>query len=640
MCGIFGAIEWERQLDVNHLVRATDSMRHRGPDESGFLFDHVRDASAPGRTCRFLGEQTPGLWQLGLGHRRLSILDLASGQQPMTDASGAWAITFNGEIYNHQELRSALAAEGATFLTDHSDTETLLLAFARWGPDVLPKLNGMFAAAIYHRDRGRLWLVRDRFGKKPIYLAHGQGRLVFGSELKALVSYLGASPPLDWDALGDYMMRACIHEPRTIFQGVVKVPAATCVEFDLHPPGGQKVKQRRYWEFNPPRTIDPSRREEDWLEELEHLLSDAVKIRLLSDVPVGAFLSGGVDSATVCALASQHVTEPLRAFTIATDDPSSNEAADAAEVATRLGLRHVAEKCRLDPQSLLAELVTTFDEPFADLSMAPTFHVARLAAREVKVVLTGDGADEFFSGYGIFGSMTQRTALERVPGVGSMARGLLRRLPLTTRGGGFIVRNFPARGFARYQGLVESPTMLKLLEPGVAERINPQWQHLEELWRRSEEFDAQTRVSLLQGMTYLPDDILVKVDRATMAHSLEARAPFLDYRVVELTARMPARLKFAEGRGKVILRRLAERWFPASYLNKPKRGFIVPLKDWMRREMTDELDDLGRCELFSRRQVARLVSLQRRSRRDYSPALWRLVILNRWLKQWQASCKP
>jgi asparagine synthase (glutamine-hydrolysing) len=285
-------------------------------------------------------------------------------------------------------------------------------------------------------------------------------------------------------------------------------------------------------------------------------------------------------------------------------------------------------------------MVTTFDEPFADLSMAPTFHVARLAAHEVKVVLTGDGADEFFSGYGIFGSMTQRTVLERVPGVGSVARGLLRRLPLTARGGGFIVRNFPGRGLARYQGLVESATMLTLLEPGVAERIDPQWQYLEELWRRSEEFDAQTRVSLLQGMTYLPDDILVKVDRATMAHSLEARAPFLDYRVVELTARMPARLKFAEGRGKVILRRLAERWFPASYLNKPKRGFIVPLKDWMQHEMTDELDDLGRCELFSRRQVARLISLQRHSRRDYSPALWRLVILNRWLKQWHVPPKP
>jgi asparagine synthase (glutamine-hydrolysing) len=182
------------------------------------------------------------------------------------------------------------------------------------------------------------------------------------------------------------------------------------------------------------------------------LLGDAVKIRLMSDVPVGAFLSGGVDSATVCALAAEHVTEPLRAFTISTDDPSSDEAADAAQVAARLGLRHVAEKCRLDPQSLLAEMVTTFDEPFSDLSMAPTFHVARLAAREVKVVLTGDGADEFFSGYGIFGSMTQRTLLERLPGVGSMARGLLRRLPLTTPGGGFIVRNFPGRGLARYQG--------------------------------------------------------------------------------------------------------------------------------------------------------------------------------------------
>ncbi len=635
MCGIFGAVEWERRLDVDNVVRATDSLRHRGPDESGFLFDHVNGAVVAGRNCRFLGKHTPGTWQLGFGHRRLSILDLATGQQPLMDASGAWAIIFNGEIYNHMELRNALAAEGATFLTDHSDTETLLLAFARWGTAVLPKLNGMFAAAIYHRDSARLWLVRDRFGKKPIYIHHAGGRLVFGSELKAVVGYLGTSPPLDWDALGDYMMRAYIHEPRTIFQGIVKAPAASCVEFDLRPPGGRLLWQKRYWEFIPPETIDQSRTDQDWLGELEHLLNDAVKIRLLSDVPVGAFLSSGIDSATVCALASQHVSEPLRAFTIATDDPASNEANDAAQVAARLGLRHVAEKCPLDPHTLLTELVTVFDEPFSDLSMAPTLHVARLAAREVKVVLTGDGADEFFAGYDLFKAMTARTAAERVPGAGPVARGLLRRMPLGARGSGFIGRNFPDRGLERYRGLVENTKMLVLLDPRVVEKINPRWPHIEELWRRSENFDELTRISLLQGMTYLTDDILVKVDRATMANSLEARAPFLDYRVVELTARMPARLKFAQGRGKVLLRRLAERWFPASYLNKPKRGFLIPLKKWLQHEMRDELDDLVRCDLFSRRQVARLVSLQLGSQRDYAPALWRLMVLNRWLKQWR-----
>ena len=634
MCGIFGAVEWERRLEVDDVVRATDRLRHRGPDESGFLFDRIKSVNVAGRTCRFLGEHPNGSWQLGFGHRRLSILDLATGQQPMTDASGAWAIIFNGEIYNHLELRSALTAQGVTFLTDHSDTETLLLAFARWGPDMLPKLNGMFAAAIYHRDRGRLWLIRDRFGKKPIYLSHGQGRLVFGSELKAVVDYLGAPPSLDWDAIGDYMMRAYIHEPRTIFRGVVKVPACTCAEFDLRPPGGRLLAQRRYWEFVPPQAIDQSRKESDWVAELEHLLDDAVKIRLLSDVPVGAFLSSGIDSATVCALASRHLNEPLRAFTIATDNPANDEAAEAKQVAARLGLRHVAERCPLDPHSLMTEMVTVFDEPFSDVSMAPTFHVARLAAREVKVVLTGDGADEFFAGYDLFGFMTTRTALEGVPGAGALARGILRYLPLGARGSRFLMRRFPGRGLARYQGLVETPKMLTLLDPSVVERINPGWPRLDELWRRSENFDGLTRISLLQGMTYLTDDILVKVDRATMAHSLEARAPFLDYRVVELTARMPAWLKSTQGRGKVILRRLAERWFPVSYLNKPKRGFVVPLKEWMQREMMDELDDLGRCPLFSRRQVARLVSLQRHSRRDYSSVLWRLLVLNRWLKQW------
>lgn len=636
MCGIFGAVEWERPMDAAAVVRATDSLRHRGPDESGFLFDHVKAQELSGRACRFLQGGARDAWQLGLGHRRLSILDLATGQQPMTDASGSWAIIFNGEIYNHAEPRSDLAKEGAKFLTDHSDTETLLLAFARWGPAVLRRLNGMCAAAIYHRDTGRLWLIRDRFGKKPLYFLHGGGRLIFGSELKALVDYLGAPPPLNWDALGDYMMRSCIHEPRSIFEGVLKVPAASFVEFDLRTPGGRLVRQERYWEFQPPDAIDDSRSEADWLVELEHLLDDAVKIRLLSDVPVGAFLSGGLDSATVCALAAKHVREPLRAYTIGTEDPKTDESADAAQVAATLGLRHTAEKGHFDARSALTQMVTVFDEPFADISMLPTHQVAQIAAREVKVVLTGDGADEFFAGYGVFGLMTSRTKLERVPLLSPVARGIGRCLPFAGPGGGFIARNFGGNGLERYRGAVESPSMLQLLNPDVAQKINPAWPRLEELWRRSEKFDPLLRISLLQGMTYLPDDILVKADRATMAHSLEGRAPFLDYRVVELMARMPARLKIVDGRGKHILRRLAERWFPTSYLNKPKRGFIIPLKKWLREEMAGDLEDLRRSELFAGGQLPRLLSLQRRSRRhDFSPALWRLLVLHRWMQHWR-----
>lgn len=634
MCGIFGVVEWDGPLDARRVLQATDSLRHRGPDESGFLFDQV--ASIPlEQTARFLPRRAGALWQVALGHRRLSILDLACGQQPMLDVTGAWAITFNGEIYNHMELREALLAEGAVFQTDHSDTETLLVGFSRWGTAILPKLNGMFAAAIYHRDTGRCWLVRDRFGKKPIYLHHHHDRLIFGSELKALVSYLGAAPALDWDALGDYMMRGCIHEPRTIFQNITKVPAASFIEFDLRVPGGRKVAQSRYWEFQPPDVPDQTRTEDDWLAELEHLLNDAVRIRLISDVPVGTFLSSGIDSALVCAFAARHVGEPLRAFTIGSDDPASDESAAAAQVAAELGLRHVAEKAKFNPATVLPELVTTFDEPFADLSMAPTQQVARLAAREVKVVLTGDGADEFFAGYGVFGHMSTRTKLERVPLLTPLASGLKRRLPISARGHAFLASNFGGSGLARYRSLVETPLLLKLLEPSVARRIRPEWPRLEELWRRSSNFDLLTRVSLLQSMTYLTDDILVKVDRATMAHSLEARSPFLDYRVAEFAARLPAPLKWGGGRGKILLRRLARRWFSESYLNRPKRGFIVPLKKWMQTEMSSDLDDLARCELFSRAEVTRLVAQQRNTGRDYSSPLWRLMVLNRWLKHWR-----
>lgn len=640
MCGIFGAIEWSAKLEPERVVRATNSLQHRGPDESGFLFDNVEHHLVEARTVRFFEIASGKPWQLGFGHRRLSILDLTCGQQPMTDSSGEWSIVFNGEIYNHMELRKQLAAGGERFLTDHSDTETLLLAFAKWGASVLPKLNGMFAAAIYHRDTGRLWLIRDRFGKKPLYLHHGEGRLVFASELKAIVSYLGASPSLDLDAVGDYIMRGYIHAPRSIFQGIGKVPAASVVEINLNTTGGAVTSSRRYWDFRPPATVDESRSEHDWLAELEDLLSDAVKIRLLSDVPVGAFLSGGVDSAVVCALARKHVSEPLRAFTIGSDDLAHDETADAAEVASMLGLRHVAEKCRLAPEFLLPNLVTTFDEPFSDLSMIPTYQVAELAARQVKVVLTGDGADEFFAGYGIFRHMTAQKPLERIPFLGGLARAIWRRLPITAPGGGFVARSFGAKGIRRYREAVQSDGMLNLLNPAIVAKIDTAWPLLDELWKQSESFDPLVRVSLLQGSTYLSDDILVKVDRATMAHSLEARSPFLDFRVAEMTARMPARLKMANGRGKWLLRKLAEKWFSKSYLEKPKRGFTMPLNRWMTRELLDDLHDLSHCDLLSRRHVESLVAMQKKGRRDYSPALWRLIVLNRWLKHWKpAPCK-
>lgn len=624
-------------MEPRRVVAATNALRHRGSDESGFLFDNVLPQKLD-QPSKFLTAGTVP-WQVGLGHRRLSILDLACGQQPMLDSTGAWAVSYNGEIYNHQELRAQLKAEGAAFLTDHSDTETLLVGFSRWGPAILPKLNGMFAAAIYHRESGRFWLVRDRFGKKPIYVRHTGGSLVFASELKALLHYLGTTPSLDIDALGDYMMRGCIHEPRTIFQGISKVPAASFIEFDLRTLGGRTTQQARYWEFNPPSQIDSSRSEEDWLRELGHLLDDAVKIRLLSDVPVGAFLSGGIDSATVCALASAHTREPLRAFTIGSDDPASDESAAASQVATQLGLRHVIEKASINPETVLSELVTTFDEPFSDQSMIPTQQVAQLAARHVKVVLTGDGADEFFGGYGVFQFMSTRTAMERLPLLSPLALGMKKRLPVTARGHGWITRHFGGTGLARYRGQVENPLMLDFLEPSLARKINPEWPRLEGLWRQSASFDLLNRVSLLQGMTYLTDDILVKVDRATMAHSLEARSPFLDFRVAEFAARLPPSLKVANGRGKILLRRLARRWFSDSYLNMPKRGFIVPLKKWMQREMSNELDDLQHCALLNQKEVTRMVCLQRETERDYNAALWRLMVLNRWLKHWQPECK-
>ncbi|MBI3882129.1 MAG: hypothetical protein HY301_18975, partial [Verrucomicrobia bacterium] len=431
-----------------------------------------------------------------------------------------------------------------------------------------------------------------------------------------------------------------IHAPRSIFSGIVKVPAAGLLEFDLKAPGGRLVAEARYWKIAPPAQRDEARSADDWKAELAHLLDDAVRIRLLSDVPLGAFLSGGLDSATVCALASAHVREPLRAFTIGSDDPAHDETADAAAVAGILGLRHVTEKCRLDPTTLLPEMATVFDEPFSDLSMIPTHQVARLAAREVKVVLTGDGADEFFAGYGIFQSMTGRGRLEQIPGLDHVARAVGHRLPIGAPGGGFLARHFRGRGLARYRCQVEEPALLRLLAPGLAPDAAALWPELAELWETSANFDALGRVSFLQGSTYLSDDILVKVDRATMAHSLEARSPFLDYRVVELALRLPARLKLADGTGKKILRDLARRWFSAAHLAKPKRGFTVPLKQWMDGALADDLDDLKNCDLLARAPVVRLVAMQRRGRRDYSSLLWRLIILNRWSRQWRTPpCK-
>jgi asparagine synthase (glutamine-hydrolysing) len=648
MCGISGFIDPGLAGDEGGLRdlarRMALVLSHRGPDGWG---EHV--------------DVTVGL---GLGHRRLAIIDVSeAGAQPMVSRDGRWALTYNGELYNYRELRAQLEAAGGPHLPwrGDSDTEVLLAACQAWGVRAaLGRAVGMFAFALWDGARRLLYLARDRMGEKPLYYGRAGRAFVFGSELKALRGHPGFDAALDMESLALYLRHQYVPEPRSIYRGARKLPPGHLL---VVPGDGGLPRPEAYWslaEVVRGALADPfTGGEDEACDRLEALLRGVVADQMISDVPLGALLSGGVDSSLITALMQAESSRPVRSFTIGFSDANYDESADAARVAAHLGTEHATLVVSPgDALGLVESLPEVYDEPFSDASQLPTYLVSRLTRSHVTVCLTGDGGDEMFAGYNRH--VSGPAVWDRVGGWPvPVRRGLASALRLLSPGGYDAV--FRAAGrVAERMGRVRTPGLKahKLADALAAPDREAMYWRLVSTWPdpgallkggasgpvRSDMVPLADYVRWMQyadSVTYLPGDVLHKVDRATMAVSLESRAPYLDHRVAEFAWRLPVSMLVSGGRGKQILRRVLERHVPRALVDRPKAGFDVPLDQWLRGPLSgwaSELlapERLRRQGLFDERVVARQMADHAAGRRDNQHRLWNLLMFQAWLERWQ-----
>ncbi len=625
MCGIAGILHSDDQpLDRMLLDRMNATLWHRGPDGDGF---HVE----------------PGL---GLAHCRLSIIDLSGGGQPLSNETGEIWITFNGEIYNYQELRDLLMARGHRMATA-SDTEVIVHAYEEFGESCVAHLHGMFAFAIWDAPRKQLFVARDRVGIKPLYYSLDERQYLFASELKAIYANRGTGA-LDPLALQDYFLYGYIPHTRTIFNGFHKLlPGHSMMVRRNSLTGKLTATISQYWDLHFEPAADVS--EEDWLAEFRHVLSETVKLHLISDVPLGAFLSGGLDSSCVVAVMSRLNDVPVKTFSIGFQEEDFSELIYARQMADRYHTEHHELIVRPDAIDLLPVLARQFDEPFGDSSAIPTLLVSKLARQHVTVSLSGDGGDELFGGYRRYADTLavreRQRRLEFLPqGLRKALFGsLASALPDGTRGSGSL-RRLGMSPFETYMNVAywHAPSFVAdLFDPDFAALIpNGQGDVFQNYFASTAGHDELTRMQYLDTKTYLPEDILAKVDRTSMLQSLEARVPLLDHKLMEFVARIPARLKFRNGQGKYLFKRFLKDLLPPALLNRPKMGFGVPLVHWFK----SDLEGYARDILFSKRSrergyfnqafVDRLLVEHSRGRSDHSQDIWRLLVFEHWCQSY------
>jgi asparagine synthase (glutamine-hydrolysing) len=619
MCGIAGFWSYNSPASLEAIRAMCDLIRHRGPDDEGF---HIDGGCA-------------------LGMRRLSIIDLATGHQPISNEDGSVWIVFNGEIYNFQELRRRLLDQGHHFQTS-SDTETVVHLYEQEGVDGLARLRGMFAFAIWDARRRRLLLARDRFGKKPLYYAHTARGLWFGSELKCLRA-AGIPEDLDLEALRLYFQFSYIPDPRTPFSAVHKLPPGTWL---LALPDST-VQQGRYWRLPPPaehfRAGQPPPSEQDVCRSLRDLFDESVRIRMLADVPLGAFLSGGIDSSSVVSSMALQSADPVKTFSIGFREAAFNELEYAGMVAQQYHTDHHEILVEPDSVSLVPQLVRYFDEPFGDPSAIPTFLVSQFAVGHVKVALSGDGGDELFAGYESFADVERHRIFDRLPQT-------LRRviaavddaLPYSAYGKNYLRMISRPTALERYFESNYAPYYLR------KQLLAPDWMlpadgaFLTRTFAESllpESAGVLSQALYFEATAKLSGDFLVKVDRMSMANSLEVRCPLLDHQLAEFAAGIPNSWKLHNGKGKqILLRALGDR-LPAPLLNRPKMGFGVPLADWFRTSLREMLWDHLTGSRFLNRGIVSpsflryLLEEHQSKRRDNSFWLWQLLFLELWFRQ-------
>ena len=627
MCGITGIFDifGKRLIDRNILDRMNESQHHRGPDEGGL---HIE----------------PGV---GLGHRRLSIIDLMTGRQPLYNEDRSVVVVFNGEIYNYRELLPELRGLGHVFRTK-SDTEVIVHAWESWGEKCVDRFRGMFAFALWDTNKETLFLARDRLGVKPLFYAvQPDGMFIFGSELKSLVAYGGLRDELDPFAIEEYFALGYIPEPRTIYAGTRKLPQATTLTVKH---GVPVPEPSQYWDVR--FTLDNRISDADAEAEFIERLRESVRLRMISDVPFGAFLSGGVDSSAVVATMTRISNEPVNTCSISFSDPEYDESDYARQVAERYQTIHFFERVESDDFDLIDELVGLYDEPYADSSALPTYRLCQLARKHVTVALSGDGADESFGGYRRY---RMHTGEERVRSA----------LPLSLRRPmfGLLGRMYPKADWAprmfraktTFQALAKGSVeayfhSVSILRDDMRGRLFSDslkaklggYNAVEVFQRHGACADTDDPLALVQYLdlhTYLVGDINTKVDRASMAHSLEVREPLMDHPLVEWIASLPSRFKMRGGESKFLLKKSMEQYLPHALMYRPKMGFSMPLASWFRGPLRDRVreallgDQMLETGFFNADYLHKLVDQHQSGIRDYSAPIWTLLMFEGFLRR-------
>lgn len=617
MCGIVGKLYFDTNkiIDSSEIKRMADTIVHRGPDDEGYYIDKF----------------------VGLGFRRLSIIDLQTGHQPLSNVEGSIWIVFNGEIYNYKILKDSLIKKGYQFKTN-TDTEVIVNLYEEYGSDSIKYLRGMFSFVIWDKRKKLLFGARDRFGIKPFYYYYDDKQFVWGSEIKAVNAAEGIKKQVDYCALDSYLTYGYILNDRSIYTTIKKLLPSHY--FILKPFENNIITIKKYWDvfFEP----DYTKTEDHWKELISETLLDSVKIRLVSDVPLGAFLSGGIDSSSIVALMSQVSDKPVKTFSIGFKEAKFNELQYARQIAERYSTDH--HEMMIEPESikLLPMLVQAYDEPFADSSAIPTYYVSKFAREYVTVILSGDGGDELFSGYNSYPKME---ALKNNPlntnFTTSIFKAINHIIPDYLFGKGYTYRlSKDKNSIGAYFCLWNTYERSKLYCNNVLIALQEFQAEDEKLMMlRNIKGDFLSRMQGLDMKTYLVDDILTKVDRVSMINSLEIRVPILDHKFAELSYKIPSNLKLNGNDKKYIFKKALSKYLPRDIINHRKHGFSIPLKYWFRNDLKEYInDDLTSSsskisEYFNRNAIISTIKNHEKGMRDYSSKIWSLLFLNEWLRQ-------
>jgi asparagine synthase (glutamine-hydrolysing) len=624
MCGIAGWINLENKTSQNHgeavLHEMCERMKHRGPDSEGLWTDE----------------------QVALGMRRLSIIDLATGEQPVYSEDRSVVVVMNGELYNFREVREKLEKQGHRFETN-TDTEILPHLYEEHGLDLLEHLNGMFAFALWDKRRKKLFIARDRFGEKPLYYGTFDGQLIFASELKVLLAHPSVKTEIDTDALRRYLSFDYVPAPFSIYKNIYKLPAAHFLTVEKG-----EVKVQRYWNLkfhkngNTPSFEEASR-------QLRELLSDAVKMRLVADVPLGVLLSGGVDSSTVAAFAARQASEKIKTFSIGFEEDSFDESKHARRVARHIGSEHYEEKLSVEKAAdLISEIGSWLDEPLSDGSLIPTYMLSRFVRRHVTVALGGDGGDEIFAGYPMYYGHKMARVYDSLPRIlkNNVIEPIVNNLPVSTKNLSF---DYKAKRFvaaSKYDTVTRHHTwfgsfsideqQLLLSKDVLAKTCGDIYKGAKDLLKICDATNEIEQMQFLDMNFYMAEDILTKVDRASMAVSLEVRAPFLDPRVAQFAASLPLEYKLKGKKGKYILKKAIEPLLPKSILERPKKGFGIPIAEWLKGRLNPLMHDLLAPErlkdqgLFNEKFVSKLISEHEKNIASHHKQLWTLLVFQLW----------